>query len=62
MKAHAIIVLGDGETWSSVDGSSICIIDENELTALIEGDIKPRDLHPIVELGVRDFTPELQRA
>jgi len=60
MKAHAIVILNDGETWAGVDGSSICIISEDQLKALIEGEIRTRDLQPIVELGLRDFTPEVR--
>ena len=62
MKAHAIVVLGDGETWSMVEGSSICIISDEELKALIDGDIDPRDLQPMVEPLIKDFTPPLDRA
>ena len=58
MKAHAIVVLGDGETWSMVEGSSICIISDDELQALCEGELDPRDLQPIVELLIKDFTPK----
>lgn len=58
MKTHAIVVLNDGETWAGVDGSSICIISDDELQALIDGDISPHDLQPIVELLIKDFTPK----
>lgn len=60
MKTHAIVVLSDGETWSTVDGSCICIISDDELKSLIEGEISTHDLRPIVELGLRDYTPELR--
>jgi hypothetical protein len=62
MKARAIVVLGDGETWSMVEGASICIISDDELQALCDGDIDPRDLQPMVELLIKDFTPPLDRA
>lgn len=57
MKVHAIVVLNDGETWSTVAGSSICIITDEEMQALIDGDITTVDLTPISELMLKDMTP-----
>lgn len=57
MKTHAIVVLGDGDTWDIVDGCSICIISDAEMTGLLDGDIKPIDLEPLMEFGLRDVTP-----
>ena len=27
---HAILVMDDGETWSGIDGASICLITEDQ--------------------------------
>ena len=56
MKHHAIVVLGDGDTWDIVDGCSICIISDAEMIGLLDGDIKPFDLEPVVELSLKDIT------
>ena len=58
MKTHTIVVLGDGETWSMVEGCSVCIITDEEMQALLVGDIDPRDLAPVAELSLRDNTPK----
>ena len=58
MKKHfAIIVLSDGETWESVGSQSICIIDEEQMNALSNDQIAAKDLAPMIELGIRDYTP-----
>lgn len=57
MKVHAIVVLNDGETWSTVAGSSICIITDEEMQALLDGDITAVDLAPLAELMLKDVTP-----
>lgn len=57
MKSHAIVVLSDGETWSMIEGTSICIITDDEMKALCEGEIDPQDLQPISEISLRDLTP-----
>lgn len=56
-KFFAVIVLSDGETWETVGGQSICIIDEEQMNALANDEISARDLKPMVELGLKDYTP-----
>ena len=50
-----IIVLDDGDTYSGVDGASICLITNEQHEELMEG-MEPSDLTPVFELGFRDFT------
>ena len=50
-----IIVLDDGETYSGVDGASICLITPEDHEKLMEG-MEPCDLDPVFELGLRDYT------
>lgn len=60
MKAHAILILGDGQTWSMMEGCSICIISDAEMQALLDGDIDTRDLEPIAEVALKDVTPNVR--
>ena len=53
---HAILVLSDGETWSEVEGASICIITEEDLERLQEGTLGGEDIRPIFEMGLADYT------
>ena len=55
-KFRAVIVLSDGETWETLDGQSICIIDEDQYAKLANDEIPARDLEPVVEFGLKDFT------
>ena len=55
-KTTAILVMADGETWDTIEGASICIISEEDLDRLDEGDIDVKDLQPIFEIGLRDYT------
>ena len=50
-----IIVLDDGETYSGVDGASICLITEDQHEELMGG-MEVSDLDPVFELGLRDYT------
>ena len=56
MKTHAILVMDDGETWGGVEGASICLITEEDLERLTEGDLDAKDLRPIFEMGLADYT------
>lgn len=51
-----ILVMGDGETWDTLEGASICIITEEDLERLDSGDLDAKDLRPIFELGLCDYT------
>ena len=55
-KTIPILVMDDGETWSGVDGASICLITEDQYNDLIDGTTQLEDLAPIFELGLRDYT------
>jgi hypothetical protein len=51
---YTIVVLADGETWTTLDGCSICIINKKEYTELCDGYMDPPDLTPIVEIALKD--------
>lgn len=55
MDNHAIVVLNDGDTWTTLNGCSIVIINEEELNDLADGLIACQDLHPLFEIGLRGF-------
>jgi len=51
-----IIVLDDGETYSGVDGASICLITPEDHEKLMTEELDACDLDPVFELGLRDYT------
>ena len=51
-KVYAIMVLSDGDTWTTVSGCSICVINKQEFTDLCNGKIRPSDLKPLLEIGM----------
>lgn len=56
---YVSIIVGhryDIETWSEIDGASICVISVEEYKALADGLIETSDLKPMLELGLRDYT------
>lgn len=53
---QAILVLDDGETWSGIDGASICLITEDQYNDLIDGKEDAASINPIFEMGLRDYT------
>ena len=54
---HAIVILNDGTTWTGIDGSSICIITDEDLQHLHDG-LCPSELHrPLFEFRLTDCTP-----
>jgi len=55
-ETYAILVLNDGETWSEVDGASICIINRNSYNDLCDGEVDAASITPIFEMGLRDYT------
>lgn len=56
MKTHAIIVLPDGTTWSTLNGCSICVVSDEQFKDLCEDRIDANDITPISEIGMHDFT------
>ncbi len=54
---NAVVFLSDGETWTTIDGCSICILTDEQLDYLSIGDKRPEDLNPIMEISLGDCTP-----
>lgn len=53
---QAILVMDDGETWSGIDGASICLITTDQYNDLCDGEVDAASLTPIFEMGLRDYT------
>ena len=56
-KTHTIVVLSDGQTWNTISGCSILVINDDQFDDLCNDRIDAGDLKPIVEIGLRDMTP-----
>lgn len=54
---HTIVVLPDGETWNTINGCSVVVIDEAQFEDLCADRVDASDLIPIVEIALRDMTP-----
>jgi hypothetical protein len=55
---YAIIVFPDGETWNTVDGSSIKIINEATFRDIVDDRIDAGDAPCVAEINLADLTPE----
>ena len=54
-KTHTIIVLSDGETWNTISGCSIMVINDEQFDDLCADRISANDLIPIAEIGLHEF-------
>mgnify|MGYP003123245106 FL=1 len=50
-----IIVMNDGETWSGVNGCSLCMITPEQYDRLCEGE-EPSNIHPVTEIYLKEMT------
>lgn len=51
----AIIIMADGETWSSIDGVSIAVIHDEDYDLLCDGRVSVNSLVCPVEIGLKGF-------
>jgi len=56
-QTHTIVVLSDGQTWNTLSGCSILVIDDKQFDDLCNDRIDAGDLKPIAEIGLADHTP-----
>ena len=56
-KTHTIVVLSDGQTWNTINGCSILVINDDQFDDLCNDRIDAGDLKPIVEIGLQNMTP-----
>ena len=55
-KTHTIVVLSDGDNWSTLSGCTILVIDDKQFDDLCNDQILVKDLKPVVEIGLADHT------
>ena len=55
MSTVAVVVLGDGETFSTAEGCSIIIITKDQLEEVSSGIEKISDITPILEIGLTEY-------
>lgn len=51
----AVVVLGDGETFTTAEGCSIVIITRDQLEEVSSGIEKISDITPILEIGLTEY-------
>ena len=51
---HAIVILNDGETWTSIEGEKIAVLDSYQYDALLDDECRVRDLKPIFTITLND--------
>jgi len=51
---RTILILPDGETWSTVDGCSICVITDEDYARLCNDEVDANDILPVGELLLGD--------
>ena len=55
MSTVAVVVLGDGETFTTAEGCSIIIITRDQLEEVSSGIEKISDITPILEIGLTEY-------
>lgn len=55
MKYITILVLPDGETWSTVGGCELLVIDNTQFIDLCDDHCSVGDLKPVVELQLKEW-------
>lgn len=51
---HTIVVLNDGETWTTANGCCICMITDEQLEDLMQGS-DPSHIKPVAEVSLRTW-------
>lgn len=57
IKTHTIVVLSDGQTWNTLNGCSILVINDQQFDDLCNDRVDAGDLMPLAEIGMADVTP-----
>jgi hypothetical protein len=50
----AIVVLADGETWTTLDGCSIKVVTDADLEGLADGDLHISELEALAEINLKE--------
>ena len=51
---HAIVILNDGQTWTSIEGTTIVVLDDKQYDELMDDKIRVRDLKPTFTIALND--------
>lgn len=54
---RSIIVLSDGETWNTLVGCSIFVIEDTDFHDLCEDRVSLNSIVPVAEIELKDRTP-----
>ena len=52
---QTIIVLNDGETWSTLKGCMILVVNDNQFDSLCRGECDPNDIVPAASIALEDI-------
>lgn len=55
-KYTTLVVLNDGDTWTTVSGCSLIVVNEMMLEELNAGN-PVKDIKPILEIGLQEYHP-----
>lgn len=53
---HTIVVFPDGQTWNTIDGCTIRVINREEFDKLCNDEVAASDVPAIVELTMKETT------
>jgi hypothetical protein len=51
---HAIVILNDGQTWTSIEGTKIVVLDDKQYDALMDDKIAVKNLKPTFTITLND--------
>ena len=51
-----LVVLNDGDTWTTVSGCSLIVVNEQQLEDISNGE-SIKKIRPILEIGLQEYHP-----
>lgn len=57
---HTIIILNDGDTWSTINQCSVVVITDAQFQDLCNDRCDVKDLTPVAEIALLDATPSTE--
>jgi len=51
---HAIVILNDGQTWTSIEGTTIVVLDDKQYDALLDEKISISKIKPTFTIALND--------
>ena len=56
MALHTIVVFPDGETWNTINGCYMCVVNDEQFNNLCKDGAYPRDMEPLVHIQLHEGT------